>query len=691
MSTGFGSSLRAKITAGLATALLVLLVGGASYFAVGRSTRAASLVSHTDSVLIERERLLSALKDAETGARGYLITGDTTFLEPYNGAQAKVSASLRQLRLLTADNRIQQARLDTLESVGQQSVDLSSQIIRYRRNRETDIAQALLGTGQSKSVMDHAQSILSQMEADESKILAQRTRALHESTVLAGAIIVVGSAIAFLLSLVVNRGIRRDVIAQEEQKGLIERQAKQLEQQAAELARQLSESRALAQQLSATNDNLQAAGVATGEARARAEEALGHASEAGDQLRLYATQLRSLAEAAIEINATLAADAMLQVATENARRILHARRAQTRLTEETLSSGAMRGLSLQQAAAIWHAAEIEEPKVTSWTDVTMELRGVTLERLADADAVETLVAGHGGDNAIAAPLVGRNGRTLGIIQLWEKKEGKFNESDEAVLTQLAQMCSVALENARLYKAAQDATRARDDFVAIVSHDLRNPVHTINMAAGLLLEIAPPEDRRLTSRRQLEVIQRAAHRANRLISDLLDVAKIQAGGLTVEPTPVDVPSLVQEALESATPMARPKQLTIERVVAENVPLVAADRDRVLQVFGNLLGNAIKFTPNGGKITIRAEHDGNEAKFAVCDTGPGIPPDHVPHVFDRYWQAKSTAKLGTGLGLSIAKGIVEAHSGRIWVESEPGRGASFIFTLPYAEPQRAPGAL
>jgi signal transduction histidine kinase len=422
----------------------------------------------------------------------------------------------------------------------------------------------------------------------------------------------------------------------------------------------------------------------------RIHQAEVEAGRAEDQLRHYATQLKSLAEAAIEINSTLAADAMLQVATENARRILHARRAQTQLTEETLSSGAMRGLSLQQAAAIWHAAEKEEQAVTSWTDVTMEMPAMT-PGLADADAVDALVAGYDGDNAIAAPLVGRNGRTLGVIQLWEKKDGRFNDSDQAVLTQLAQMCSVALENARLYKSAQDATRARDDLVAIVSHDLRNPVHTINMAAAFLLEIAPPVDRRVTSRRQIEAIQRAAQRANRLISDLLDVAKIQVGGLAVELASVEVGSLVQEAYESASPMASSKKLTLDRSIDESLPPVSADRDRVLQVFGNLLGNAIKFTPSGGHVTIRAEHDGAEAKFSVCDTGPGIPPEHVPHVFDRYWQAKSTAKLGTGLGLSIAKGIVEAHAGRIWVESEPGRGASFIFTLPCAEPQRAVSAL
>ncbi|HYN81380.1 MAG TPA: ATP-binding protein [Gemmatimonadaceae bacterium] len=414
----------------------------------------------------------------------------------------------------------------------------------------------------------------------------------------------------------------------------------------------------------------------------RVREAEVEAGRAENQLRTYATQLRSLAEAAIAINSTLAADAMLQVATESARRILNTRRAETRLTEETLTSGAMRGISPEQAAAIWHASEPEE-KITSWTDVTREMRTVDLEALSDSVLDDgALLRNDPDESYLSAPLVGRNGRTLGVIQLWGKKDGKFSEGDEAILTQLAQMCSVALENARLYKAAQDATRARDDLVAIVSHDLRNPIHTINMAASFLLDVAPADDRRVTSRRQLEVIRRSANRANRLISDLLDVARIQAGGLAVEPVPVDAASLVQEAMEAAAPLATGKKLTIEREVPENLPAVCSDRDRVLQVFGNLIGNAIKFTPEGGRITIRAESETLAVRFSVRDTGPGIPPEHAAHVFDRYWQAKSTAKLGTGLGLSIAKGIVEAHSGRIWVESEPGQGASFFFTLPAA---------
>src|SRR5258706_3681546 len=206
MRNDFGSSLRAKIAAGLATALLVLIVGGASYFAMARSTRAASLVAHTDSVLVERERVLSALKDAETGARGYMLTNDTLFLDPYKGAAEKFSESLGKLRRLTSDTHLQQIRLDSLESVGRDALSESSQLVHYRQVGDTLTGVSLLATLQSKTVMDHAQSILRDMEVDESQLLARRTQIQRESTLVAGTVIILGSAIAFLLSLLVNRG-----------------------------------------------------------------------------------------------------------------------------------------------------------------------------------------------------------------------------------------------------------------------------------------------------------------------------------------------------------------------------------------------------------------------------------------------------------------------------------------------------
>jgi signal transduction histidine kinase len=415
----------------------------------------------------------------------------------------------------------------------------------------------------------------------------------------------------------------------------------------------------------------------------RVHQAEIEASKADFELRRYAMQLRSVAQAAIEINSTLAVDAMLQATTENARRILSARYAETRLTVDAQPSGS----ELEGQQAMWRAsAPDEEQELTSWADATRdEMPGITPEILAllaaNPDGPLPQIPGFKVPNTITADLMGRDGKTLGTLQLWDKKDAaEFDEVDEAILTQLAQLAAVALENARLFRAAQDATRARDDLVAIVSHDLRNPVHTISMAASFLLEIAPANDRRIQARRQLEVIQRSASRANRLIQDLLDVAKIQAGGLAVDPIPVDVKSLINEAAESATPLASAAHLTVACAPPEKPISVATDRERVLQVFANLIGNAIKFTPKGGQISILACHENDVVRFTIADTGPGIPPEHLDHVFDRYWQAKSTAKLGAGLGLSIAKGIVEAHGGRIWVESPPGSGAQFNFTLP-----------
>jgi signal transduction histidine kinase len=410
------------------------------------------------------------------------------------------------------------------------------------------------------------------------------------------------------------------------------------------------------------------------------------ASRAEGDLRRYADQLTAVAQAAIDINSTLAVNEMLQATTENARRILNARYAETRLDVDTTAASG----SLEAQTAMWRASapSEENQELTSWADATRdEMPGITPEILAmlaeNPDAVDLGKTGFHVPNTVTVDLMGRTGKKLGAIQLWDKKNNQeFDEADKAILTQLAQLAAVALENARLFRAAQDATRARDDLVAIVSHDLRNPVHTISMAASFLLEVAPANDRRVQARRQLEVIQRSATRANRLIQDLLDVAKIQAGGLAVDPIAVEVKTLVNEVMESATTLASAAQIKVLSDYAEPLPFVASDRERVLQVFTNLIGNAIKFTPKGGQITIRAAEESGEVRFTIADTGPGIPREHLDHVFDRYWQAKSTAKLGTGLGLSIAKGIVEAHGGRIWAESPPGRGAEFHFTLPIA---------
>ncbi|MCA9738671.1 MAG: PAS domain-containing sensor histidine kinase [Gemmatimonadota bacterium] len=239
-------------------------------------------------------------------------------------------------------------------------------------------------------------------------------------------------------------------------------------------------------------------------------------------------------------------------------------------------------------------------------------------------------------------------------------------------------------------ALREAVRARDEIVGVVSHDLRNPVGTIYIAADLLLEVPLPEDKR---REQLVVIKRQAKHMEELIRDLLDISRIETGTLPVHPTPSPVGPMMEDALAQARSLASQKGIVIEQHVEGVLPHVNADRNRVLQVFSNLLGNAIKFTPEGGRIRIRSATGDGEVVFEVADTGVGIPPEQIDRIFDRFWQL-SEGHGGAGLGLSIAKGIVEAHQGRIWVESTPGEGTRFLFTLPAIAgtvPQVPSGAL
>src|SRR3954466_7456781 len=229
---------------------------------------------------------------------------------------------------------------------------------------------------------------------------------------------------------------------------------------------------------------------------------------------------------------------------------------------------------------------------------------------------------------------------------------------------------------QMYGEAQRVIDAREEILRIVAHDLRNPLNTISMATSLLLEDKADPTR--TS--QLRIIRRAGERANRLIQDLLSVTTIEAGRLSVAPRKIAVGDLLQESAEMLQPIAREKSITLSVNAAADLPPVRADSARVLQVFSNLVGNAIKFTPTGGAITLAAVRGEGRIVCSVSDNGPGIPAAQIPRLFGKFWQAKRGDSGGVGLGLAIARGIVEAHGGVITVDSEVGKGSVFSFPLP-----------
>jgi signal transduction histidine kinase len=284
---------------------------------------------------------------------------------------------------------------------------------------------------------------------------------------------------------------------------------------------------------------------------------------------------------------------------------------------------------------------------------------------------------------VLLPLIGR-GRLLGVMTLgMTRPDRTFARNDVSALEDIAQRTALGADNSRLYQQARQASRARDDTLAAISHDLRNGLNTVLTAVGLLLRSLPSDDAGRRDRRHVEAIRRSAERMNRLIGDLLDVASIEAGRLFVEPRSEPVRPILREALAACSDQAREKSLTVESNGSVAIEVIC-DRERVLQVLGNLIGNAIKFTPDGGSVRVNAEQLDDEVLFSVRDSGIGVSPKQLPHVFDRFWQATPKTRLGSGLGLTIAKGVVEALGGRIWVESRPGEGTTFFFTLPLASP-------
>jgi PAS domain S-box-containing protein len=258
---------------------------------------------------------------------------------------------------------------------------------------------------------------------------------------------------------------------------------------------------------------------------------------------------------------------------------------------------------------------------------------------------------------------------------------RYSPMDLNLALDLASRVGLAVDNARLYEDAQKAVAARDDILALVSHDLRNPLNVITTNAQVLLRGPARGDEGAPMRKSVESMARSAQRMNRLIQDLLDFSSIRAGHFSIARSKQQAGPLVDEALEPLKPHATAKSVWLEsRFPVGGRFDVDCDRDRVQQVLSNLVDNSIKFTEPGGTITVAVEPRGRDAFFEVTDTGCGIPESDLAHVFDRFWQADRTARMGAGLGLSIAKGIIEAHGGRMWVASQVGRGSTFTFTLP-----------
>lgn len=282
---------------------------------------------------------------------------------------------------------------------------------------------------------------------------------------------------------------------------------------------------------------------------------------------------------------------------------------------------------------------------------------------------------------LLVPLKAR-GRTVGAMALVADASSShvFDLDDLELARELASHAALLIDNSRLYTDARTAIHARDDMIAVVSHDLRNPLQSIASAASVL-QFEPSRDRRDAC---VAAIRVATEQMDRLLRDLLDITQIDAGQLFVRRERTDAAFLVSEARMMFQQLARERSLSLECSVASDLPALNVDRGRILQVFSNLLGNALKFVPAGGRIEVSAVEENGRVRFAIADTGPGIDAENLPRVFDRFWRADRRRDRGAGLGLAVAKGIIDAHGGNIGVDSVQGKGSTFWFVLD-AEPE------
>ena len=291
---------------------------------------------------------------------------------------------------------------------------------------------------------------------------------------------------------------------------------------------------------------------------------------------------------------------------------------------------------------------------------------------------------------LAVPVVSRNGEVHGGLFLGHEEEGVFDEAAQAVVEGLAAQAAVAIDNARLYeleqrsrRAAEDANQMKDEFLATLSHELRTPLTSI---VGWVHMLRTGRLAEADQRRALETIERNAKAQQQIIEDILDVSRIMTGKLRLELTPVNVVEAVEAAIEALRPLMEAKEQRLVRVMESPGITVLGDRNRLQQVFWNLVSNAIKFTPKGGRINVSLKRADSRVEILVSDSGEGIAPEFLPHVFDRFKQADSSTTRphgGIGLGLSIVRHLLELHGGTVHAASAgPGKGSTFTVCLPVA---------
>ena len=541
-------------------------------------------VSHTHEVLGQVEQVLSTLKDAENGQRGYLLAGERPYLEPYEQAVARLPAQITRLRQLTIDNPPQTAHVLKLEQLAAERLaELRQGLERFQaetdKSRATQLSRQYLLRGEGKRLMDLVRDEVYGMQQLERALLTRREAASRANTRTALASTVVGLGLGLVLTTMVITLVARNLAA-----------------------------------------------------RQRAADVL-HAER-----ERFRTTLTSIGDAVVVTDA------------------------QGRITLLNPVAQALTGWSAealgQPLEAVFHIVNETTRKAVE-NPVSQVIRLGAIVGLANHTV---LIAKDGTELAIddsGAPIRDAHGRIVGVVLVFRDITQRRGSE----------------------RALEDADRRKDEFLAMLAHELRNPLAPIRNAAHTLALLGTGDDR---VRWVSSVIERQVGLMTRLVDDLLDVSRITSGKITLQRATVSVREVLAQAVETARPLAESRGQALEVDVPEDAAWVDGDPARLAQAVGNLLDNAIKYTDDGGRIGLRARVEADEVVIVVEDSGVGVDPELLPHVFDLFIQADRSLERkqgGLGLGLTLVRRLVEMHGGRVEAASAgPGLGSAFTIRLP-----------
>ena len=620
-----------KIPWAFALALLPLvIIVVASFRNMSALLEAAQWVSHTQEVKVSLGNLLAHVTDAETGMRGFVITANETFLEPYHNAIKVIDHDLADLQRLTEDNAEQTRRLEAIKSTVADKVNHMSSVVAMRRSDGFAAAQSLVATEYGNVKMAAVRVIVSAMSDAESQFLQQRQAAMDARTRDTRIVLGISALLGFVLAVSASVSISRELRKRRRVEDELRRAYDDLDERIKQRTQELEQVNIVLRQEGLERQRTQ-------ELLQQSDERLRHALTAArlgtweweiatDRVTTYG-HLLPLFGLANEQFSGKRGDFMGRMHDEDRPRV------------EQLLQQSIRG-----------EIEYDADFRVIWPDNSVHWlmgKGAVLKS----------------DDGTPRHMIGVNMEITDLKNAQHERERLLlNEKD-------------------LRARAEAANRMKDEFLATVSHELRTPLNAI-LGWTTLLRKGQLDDRGID--KALETVERNARSQTKLIEDLLDISRITTGHLKLDVQSLDLPSVIRAALESLHPAAEARQIKLQALVDNAAGPVWGDPQRMQQIVWNLLSNAIKFTPKGGQVQVRLERVNSHVELAVSDTGQGISANFLPHVFERFEQEDASSKRqhgGLGIGLAIVRQLVELHGGQVTAESAgEGKGATFRVVLP-----------